>query len=168
MRRLILVLASILLCLSVSAQYIKEDVKLEGNRRMIVGTSCIQNQDFQQYMINYKYLAKEGTKYMILELVCLGQDSAWSVTDGSSALVKILGGGMQSMTATACEFGNSTSTVKVKFAIAEDFDKQSLGITDIMFRTSFGSPANIKIHLDEKCQEHLQKSYLEIMARAGL
>jgi hypothetical protein len=72
------------------------------------------------------------------------------------------------MTATDSEFGSDKSIIKVAFAIAEDFDKQALGITDIICRTSFGSPANIKIHLDEKCQEHLQRSYLEIMARAGL
>ena len=146
MRRLILILAFIAICWSASAQYIKEDFELAGVRS-ITGLPCIQNQDYQQYMINYKYLAKEGTKYMLLELVCLRQDSAWIVSGGSSALIKLLGGGLQSMTATDSEFGSDT---------------------DIMFRTSFGSPANIKIHLDEKCQEHLQKSYLEIMARAGL
>lgn len=167
MKRLISFCAMLLLCVAASAQYIKEDINMAG-LRSITGTPCIQNQGFQQYMINYKYLSKEDTKYVLLELVCLGQDSAWSVSGGSSALIKILGGGVQSMTATASEFGNSTSTVKVAFAIAEDFEKQQLGITDIMFRTSFGSPENIKIHLDEKCQEHLQKSYLEIMVRAGL
>ena len=73
------------------------------------------------------------------------------------------------MTATDSEFiRNNSSSIKVCFAIAEEFNEQALGITDIMFRTSFGNPANIKIHLDEKCQEHLHKSYLEIMARAGL
>ena len=167
MRRLILFLAFIAVCWSASAQYIKEDFELAGIRS-ITGTPCIQNQDYQQYMINYKYLAKEGTEYMLLELVCLRQDSAWMVSGGSSALIKLLGGGLQSMTATDSEFGPDKTTIKVTFAVAEDFDKQGLGITDIMFRTSFGSPANIKIHLDEKCQEHLQKSYLEIMARAGL
>lgn len=167
MQRLILVLAFITVCWSASAQYIKEDFELAGVRS-ITGMPCIQNQDYQQYLINYKYLAKEGTKYMLLELVCLRQDSAWIVSGGSSALIKLLGGGLQSMTATDSEFGSDKSTIKVAFALAEDFDKQGLGITDIMFRTSFGSPANIKIHLDEKCQEHLHKSYLEIMARAGL
>ena len=168
MKRFILALALVLACVSASAQYIKEDITLEGGRRKIVGMPCIQNQGFQQYMINYKYLAKGDTRYILLEIVCLGQETVWNVTDGSTALIKLLGGGMQSMTATASEFGNSTSTIKVSFTIWEDFNKQSLGITDIMFRTSFGSPENIKIHLDEKCQEHLQKSYLEIMARAGL
>ena len=168
MKRFILILASIFLCWSVSAQYIKEDFNINVVRS-ITGMPCIQNQGDQQYMINYKFLSRDNTKYMILELVCLRQDSVWSVIGGSSALIKLLGGGMQSMTATDSEFiRNNSSSIKVCFAIAEEFNKQALGITDIMFRTSFGSPANIKIHLDEKCQEHLQKSYLEIMARAGL
>ena len=168
MKRFILALALALACVSASAQYIKEDLKLEGGRRKITGTPCMIYHDGQPFMMNYKYLATGEDKVMILEVVCGCQQTWWTVNEGATGLVKILGGGLQSMTVTGFDFDMAKNIMTVTFTIYEDLQKQTLGITELLFRTSSGEPSAIKIPLDERSQEHLHKSYLEIMARAGL
>ena len=167
MKRFILALALVIVSVSASAQYIKEN-ELLGDIHRIIGTPCMIYHEGQPFMLNYKYLGKEDTKYMLLEIVCGNQKTWWTVNDGGTGIVKILGGGFQNMTITGFDFDMNKNIMKLSLVIYEDFQKQALGITDVLFRTSSGEPSAFKIHLDEKCQEHLHKSYLEIMAMAGL
>lgn len=173
MRKLILILVPILLCCSAFGQDLKKEHNIAehyvfGDRQMIVGTPCIGYYDGVPVMLNYKYLGNGGDHYVLIEGVCEKQKTWWSVKEGNTALIKLLGGGVQSMTFTEVKTEALKNKISFVLAIIEDFKPQELGISDILFRTSYGVPESIKIHLDEANQILLHKQYLYIMIAANL
>ena len=173
MRKFIFILTFISVCWSAFGQegmethYIKENMVV-GDIHMIKGMPCVGYHGNVEFLLNYKYLGKEDAKYILLEIVCEKQRPWWCVEGGNMALVKLLGGSSQSMTITNV---NAEMTIdKISFALArdKDFKEQALGITEVIFRTSHGSPELIKILIDEENQKRLHKQYLYILAAAHL
>jgi hypothetical protein len=177
MRKLILILASILFCLLACCSAFGQDVMKEhniaehlilGDTRIIRGTPCVGHYDGVPVIIKYRYFGQDGGHCVMLECVCEKQKTWWTVNEGNKALVKLLGGSSQSMTFTTVKSEAIKDRISFVLAINEGFDKLALGITDILFRVSYGKPESIKIHLDEQNQMHLHKQYLYIMTAAGL
>lgn len=135
---------------------------------MIVGSLCVGYHDGVPYMLNYKFLGKGEEKFLLLEILCEKQKTWWTVNEGNTALIKILGASTQSMTFTEVKTEAVKNKIKLTLATDKDFDAHALGITDILFRTSYGKPESIKIHLDEQSQIHLHKQYMYMMPAANL
>lgn len=173
MRRLILVLAFIAVCWSafgqegMEAHYIKENI-IAGDIHMITGMQCVGYHGDVKFLLNYKYLGQGEKKYILLEIVCEKQRPWWCVENGNTALVKLHGGSCQSMTIFDVKAEMIIDMISFRLALDKDFNEQALGITEILFRTSHGSPDVIKICLDEENQIRLHKQYLYILAAAHL
>lgn len=135
---------------------------------MIKGMPCVGYHGNVEFLLNYKYLGKEDAKYILLEIVCEKQRPWWCVEGGNMALVKLLGGSCQSMTIINVNAEMTIDKISFALAIDKDFKEQALGITEVLFRTSHGSPEQIKILIDEENQIRLHKQYLYILAAAHL
>lgn len=173
MRRFIFILAFISVCWSAFGQegmethYIKENIAM-GDIHMIEGMPCVGYHGDVKFLLNYKYLGKGDTKYILLEIECEKQRPWWCVENGGTALVKLIGGSCQSMTITGVKAEMTIDRISFALAIGKDFNEQALGVTEVLFRTSHGSPESIKIQIDEENSVRLQKQYLYILAAAHL
>lgn len=168
MKRILTFLLASVLCHAAFAQtYIKNDLKLK-DKHVIVCEPCIQNQGEQQYAIWYNYMENTDIKIVTLEMLCSKQESWWTVAQDTRCIVKFAPGGFHTIDTILSEIKSySDNIIYISFYV-KDYEKHLDGISEIMFRTTTGSPASIKITIDEKCREHLQKSLAELLHLSGL